>query len=454
MAKLAGLAQQVPAIEAELAKINRDYGIIKSNYETLLSRRESARISEDREVSSEKVQYRLVDPAEVPAFPSGPPRLIFLTIVLLAAIGAGIGFAWVLVVLDDTYSDVSTVAKDQGATIEIHELDERWAGPWDTFVEAHAEATFFHRAGWKAAIEEGFKHRGRFLLAVRGGEVSGVLPLVHVKSRIFGNALVSSAFCVYGGPIPADGESHAALDAAARDLARELGVDYLEYRSRTRVHDDWACNSKLYAAFRKSLDPEPEKNLLAIPRKQRAMVRKGIKAGLVSERDDDIDRFYRIYSESVRDHGTPVFSERYFRALKSRFGAACEISTVVHRGRPVSSVMSFRFRDEVLPYYGGAARGLAAFDFMYWDVMRRACEAGARVYDYGRSKRGTGSFSFKQHWGFQPEPLHYEFDLLRRSAPPENNPLNPKYRLMIAAWQRLPLRVANLIGPHLARGLG
>ena len=126
-------------------------------------------------------------------------------------------------------------------------------------------------------------------------------------------------------------------------------------------------------------------------------------------------------------------------------------------GRPVSGVMSFYFRDEVLPYYAGdtvAARDLAANDFKYWELMRRACERGVRVFDYGRSKLGTGSYDFKKNWGFEPAPLPYEFRLLRRKAVPQNNPLNPKFRTLIAIWRRLPLPVANALGPRIVRNLG
>jgi FemAB-related protein (PEP-CTERM system-associated) len=126
-------------------------------------------------------------------------------------------------------------------------------------------------------------------------------------------------------------------------------------------------------------------------------------------------------------------------------------------GRPLSSVLSFYFRDEVLPYYAGdaeAARELAANDFKYWELMRRAAARGYRLFDFGRSKVGTGSFSFKKNWGFVPQPLSYEYRLYRRDEVPQNNPLNPKYRAFIALWRRLPRPVANALGPHIVRNLG
>jgi FemAB-related protein (PEP-CTERM system-associated) len=182
-----------------------------------------------------------------------------------------------------------------------------------------------------------------------------------------------------------------------------------------------------------------------------------MKAGLAASIDTDTADLYRNYSDSVHRLGTPVFSKRYFRKLCEVFGSDCEILTVRNGARAVSSVMSFYFRDEVLPYYAGgtaAARELAANDYMYWEVMRRACERGVRVFDYGRSKQGTGSFFFKKNWGFEPRPLGYEILLVHGRRVPEQNPLNPKYRHLIRAWQRMPLALANAIGPHIVRGLG
>jgi len=160
----------------------------------------------------------------------------------------------------------------------------------------------------------------------------------------------------------------------------------------------------------------------------------------------------------VHRHGTPPFPRHYFASLKEVFGDQCEVMTIIDtRGRPISAVMSFYFRDEVLPYYAGdvtAARDLAANDFKYWELMRRACGRGIRLFDYGRSKRDAGSFNFKKNWGFEPQQLSYEFSLLRASAIPEHNPNNPRYRALIAIWRKLPIGIANAVGPHIVRNLG
>ena len=327
---------------------------------------------------------------------------------------------------------------------------------WDSYVRAHPLATFFHLSGWKAVVEESLNHSCHYLFARQAARIVGILPLTHVRSQLFGNGLISNGFCVYGGPVADGPAALQALDKAAIDLAHDLRVDRIEYRLRAPLHPDWPCNQATYVTFRKQIDRDPAKEMLAIPRKQRAMVRKGIKHGLEGTIDRDVRSFYPLYAESVRNLGTPVLGRRYFECLKSVFAADSEIVTVTFDGQPLTSVLSFFFRDEVLPYYGGgssAAREYAANDFMYWDVMRRACESGLRIFDFGRSKVGTGSFDFKRHWGFEPEPLYYENHLLHLSEVPEINPLNPKYALMVAAWKRLPLSVANVIGPFLAREL-
>jgi FemAB-related protein (PEP-CTERM system-associated) len=328
---------------------------------------------------------------------------------------------------------------------------------WERFVARCPEATFFHRIGWKEITERVLRHRTHYLVAERGDEVVGVLPLAEVKSVLFGHALVSLPFAAYGGVAADDELAASALQDAAVECARSLGVQHLELRNRRPRMPEWP-RQDLYVTFRKPLFADAEANMLAIPRKQRAMVRKAIQRGLCSEIDTKVDRFFELYADNVHRHGTPALSRDYFEAIASTFGQDCEIQIVrSSKGTPVSGVMSFYFRDEVLPYFAGdapEARDLAANDFKYWDLMKRACERGCKVFDYGRSKRDTGSFAFKKNWGFEPEQLHYEYKLLRRDAVPQNNPSNPKYRIFIAAWRRLPRVVVDRIGPVIVRNLG
>ena len=328
---------------------------------------------------------------------------------------------------------------------------------WDAFVLACPQATFFHRAGWQKVIADVFGHKTWFLYAEQGGQIEGVLPLAQIKSLLFGHSLVGLPFAVYGGVAASSTAAADALEAEAQAIAQQLGVEHLELRNVARRHTDWPLQD-LYVTFRKPILADEEANMLAIPRKQRAMVRKGLKNNLRSEIDPGVDRFFALFADNVHRHGTPAMPKRWFQALRDEFGADCEVLTVVSaEGQPLSSVLSFYFRDEVLPYYAGddeAARDLAANDFKYWELMRRACGRGLKVFDYGRSKAGTGPYAFKKNWGFEPTPLHYEFRLYKRDAIPQNNPNNTKYQLMIAAWRRLPIGLANWLGPFVVRNLG
>ena len=346
--------------------------------------------------------------------------------------------------------------KSADLDVSIKELTAERSSQWDAFVETCPNATFFHLAGWKQAIERSFGHRAYYLYAESGGEVLGVLPLVHINSRLFGNALMSTPFCAYGGVASDNEDVTSQLEAAACKLADELKVDYLEFRNREARHPDWPTK-ELYVTFRKTMQADAEANMLSIPRKQRAMVRKGIKAGLSGDFDNSTEAFYNAYSQSLHSLGTPVYSRQYFECLQEVFGDKCDILTVKHDGELVGGVMNFYFRDEVLPYYGGGtpiARQLKGNDFMYWELMRRSCEQGLKVFDYGRSKQGTGSYSFKKNWGFEPTQLYYEYYLVRARQMPDVSPMNPKYKIFINAWKRLPLAITKMVGPLIARNLG
>ncbi|MBD8674421.1 FemAB family XrtA/PEP-CTERM system-associated protein [Massilia sp. CFBP 13721] len=331
---------------------------------------------------------------------------------------------------------------------------------WDAFVRSCPDATFFHLSGWQNVIERAFGIKTWFYYVEQDGQIQGVLPLAQIKSRLFGHSLGAMPFCVYGGVAAIDAGARAMLDAAADKLAHELGVGHLEYRGMERAHPDDASwlTKELYVTFRKEISGDDEENLNAIPRKQRAMVRKGIKLGLRGEVDDNVERLFTAYSHSVHRLGTPVFPKKYFALLQQEFGDECEVRTIVTEDkRLVGSVLSFYWRNEVVPYYGGGmdlAREVAGNDFMYWNLMQAAAARGCRLFDFGRSKLGTGAYDFKKNWGFTAQPLPYEYKLYGADALPDNNPLNPKYQLFIKMWKKLPIPLANLVGPYIVRNLG
>ena len=341
---------------------------------------------------------------------------------------------------------------------------------WDRFVLGAPSASFFHLTSWKEAVEKVFGHKAHYIMAMRGDEIRGVLPLFEVKSRLFGHALTSVPFGVYGGISALDEQAFAMLEGSAQTLARAIGVDYLELRCDTMPAAGVGAEAEakqapgagwsskdLYVTFRRPIYETHEKNMEAIPRKQRRMVRQGQKLELTSRAGhlEDLQEFYSIYARNVRDLGSPVFPLKFFRTLMEEFKDSFILS--VWKGeKMVAGVLTFVFRDTVMPYYGGGLREYfeyAVNDFMYWERMKWGCENGYKVFDFGRSKKETGAFHFKRHWGFEPTDLDYRFYLVNARQMPNVSPVNPKYSLMINVWKKLPFPVANWLGPKLVRGI-
>jgi FemAB-related protein (PEP-CTERM system-associated) len=335
--------------------------------------------------------------------------------------------------------------------------DSPAAGPdWNHYVASRPEGSVFQDARWARILQETFGFSPHYLVARREGRIVGILPLVEVKTWLFGHSLSSLPFCSWAGPLADDDAAHRALDVAATALAKQLGVAFLEYRCTEPSRPEWPTQD-IYVRFRKDIAGDHEANLNAVPRKQRAMIRKGLKNGLTGS-PGTTDEFYNLYADNVHRHGTPPVPKQFFESMRRNMGDDCRILIVRDAlGAPVSGVLSLYHRNEVFPYYAGdvpRARELAANDFKYWAVMRDAADSGYRSFDFGRSKKGTGSFDFKRNWGFEPAPLSYQYCLLRQDAVPSHNPSNPRYRLMIDTWRKLPRWAVNRIGPMIVRGLG
>lgn len=329
----------------------------------------------------------------------------------------------------------------------------------EAYVAAQACATPFHGARWGRAIEAATGHRWHPLVARdAGGKVTGLLPLHHIRSGLFGSALVSSGFAVGGGILADDEVTAAALAAAGRDFAASLGLSSIELRGGI-MPTGWAVVQDCHLGFERPLAADDEAELAAIPRKHRAEVRKGLAAPLAVTTGNDRaarDAHYAVYAESVRNLGTPVFPRRLFDAVLDAFSEDADILTVARNGSPQASVLSLYWRGSVMPYWGGGtreARGLRANERMYFALMSHARERGMQRFDFGRSKTGSGPAAYKKNWGFEGVPLsyaHWSADGVVRDM----NPTSAKYRLMVESWQRLPLWLANRIGPMIARQLG
>jgi FemAB-related protein (PEP-CTERM system-associated) len=328
---------------------------------------------------------------------------------------------------------------------------------WDAFVRAHPDGAFFHLSAWQEVIEPVFGHRIFHLSVSRGGRLAAILPLVELRSRLFGHALVGNAFCVGGGPLASDAAAMRQILGEAEDLGRELGADHVELRDTPDAAAGWVRRSDLYANFEGPIPFDEDENLKQIPRKQRAVIRKALERGFTVTTDRTAEDFYPLYARTMRDHGTPALPRRYFEQLLATFAGDCEILTVRDGERALSSVVSYFYKDRVLPYYTGShpdARRTGSNDLMYWSVMRRAAFRGCRVFDFGRSKVGTGPYDFKRNWGFEPRPITHQYRLLKSAELPNVNPTNPRYAAFIQLWRQLPVPIATGISPLLSRSLG
>lgn len=330
---------------------------------------------------------------------------------------------------------------------------------WDEYVKNHENGTFFHLSGWKTVISEAYRHSPHYLYLEKDDVIVGVLPLFEQKSLVFGHTLISTPFCVYGGAIAEDEDGLLLLEQAAAVLGKQLKVDYIELRYATPRgnNPDLTLNCH-HSTYLMPIAESEQEILQSIKKKQRANVRQSLKNNLVVEKTSDVDSVHRIYSESVRNLGTPVFPKKFFALLISTFGEDVDLMSVKKDGVSVSAVLSFYYKDTVLPYYGGGtpdARQLKSNDFMYYSLMCRAKrEKNASVFDFGRSKNESGSGNYKKTWGITPQPLYYYCQLVEADSLPNLSPDNPKYKYFIQLWKKLPLFITERLGPYLSKYLG
>ncbi len=323
---------------------------------------------------------------------------------------------------------------------------------------ARMAGTPFHRPLWLNAVERGTGQIATGLVAEDESGIIGWLPLTQVHSPIFGRALVSSGFAVGGGVLARDDRTAIALCRKAEELAQRRSCPTVELRGGNAPGDwDWQTDS--HCGFVAEIVADRDAQLLAIPRKQRAEIRKGLNMGLSIETgSSEAGRaaHYSVYAQSVHNLGTPVFPRSLFDAVLDAFGADANILTVRHEGAPVASVLSLYHRGAVMPYWGGgtvAARHLRANEVMYFELMAHAALRGCDTFDFGRSKTGSGAYHYKKNWGFVPQSLQYASWTAPGAKRRDISPANDAYSAKIALWKRLPLKVASTIGPFIARGL-
>ena len=324
----------------------------------------------------------------------------------------------------------------------------------DRFVQQSPAGTFFHLSPWRSVVRQVLGHESYCFVARREAGITGIFPISLVRNRLFGDSLVSLPLAVYGGICADDPDSYGGLLKAASEWAQRQKVKYLEMRNLAEPFPTALPGRDLYVTFTQELTPGPEKLLHNLPRDTRYMVRKSLKAGLDWTEDLTLEEFYELYARSVHHLGTPVFSRKLFAQLRSHFPRQCRVFGVRKGKHAIAGVMCFYFRDRVMPYYGAS---LAEFNrdapnnFMYWNVMAQSCQEGFRVFDFGRSKLGSGSYQFKASWGMQVSPLPYRYVLVQARDIPHLSPVDRKFSAPIALWKKLPFAWTKILGPPLIR---
>ena len=322
---------------------------------------------------------------------------------------------------------------------------------WDAFVAAHPEATAYHAWDWRDVFGPVFGHEPIYLAARRAGRIVGVLPLVAFRSRLFGQFFCSLPFVNYGGVLATTPDAATPLVAEATRLARERGATHVELRHIARQLPD-APVKQHKVTMLLALQETAEAQWTALDNKVRNMIRKAEKSELTSESGglELLDAFYAVFSVNMRDLGTPVYPKRFFAAVLKASGPAAQLHVVRHKGTPVAGSMTIAHANRVEVPWASALREARAMNpnmLLYWHMLREVIAQGGRVFDFGRSTPGEGTFLFKKQWKAEPVPLHWEYALISRDALPDQSPGSGKFAMAIELWKKLPIAVANRIGP-------
>lgn len=342
--------------------------------------------------------------------------------------------------------------------ITVESIDERGAAQWNEYVSRASTASVYHLYEWRRLISSVFGHQSHYFAARdSAGRICGIVPVVRLRSLLFGDFMVSMPYFNYGG-IVADDESvaEALLEHLGR-FAREIGVSHLELRHSGPLRADWPARMDKVAMCLQ-LPSSADALGKQLGSKLRSQIKRPVKEGATctSGHAELLDDFYGVFARNMRDLGTPVYPKAFFAAILQSLGARARLFVVHWCGGPVAAGMVIGHGGRLEIPWASSLRDANAIGvnmLLYWNVLEYACEQQYALFDFGRSTVDAGTYRFKKQWGAQPQQLYWHYWMRSGGQPPVLNPSNPKYRLAIAAWQRLPLAVANRIGPLLVRNL-
>lgn len=329
---------------------------------------------------------------------------------------------------------------------------------WDNYAQSSTFTSGYHQSGWRRVIEEAFGHQTYFLTAQeRNGTVQGIMPLVLLASRGFGRFLVSLPFVNYGGMIANSPEAYRLLEVSAIKTAKDLNAAHIELRHELPTETCWVSTERK-VSMRLQLPNSYELLLKEFPSKLRSQVRRAQKEGMTARvgGSECLGEFYAVFSRSMRDLGTPVYAKGFFAKILEVFPKEARICVVSHGYAPVAAGFLYGFRSSLeIPWAASDKRfnKLAPNMMLYGTVLEYACQQSFQVFDFGRSSPDSGTYRFKEQWGAKPHQLHWYYWMGDGRQVPQLNPQNPKYALAIRLWQKLPVAIANLLGPHIVKHL-
>ena len=341
--------------------------------------------------------------------------------------------------------------------MEIIEYSEKYKSLWKGYVEKSISATFAHQIEWKDILEKSFKHKPLYLLGLENNQIAGILPLFYYSSILFGKFLISLPWLDYGGVCANSIEIQQKLIDKAIKIAKQKNCKFLELRSV--ISEEERLVSKIdKVTFILELDPDPEKVWKKIDSKARNQTRKAQKAELEVSfgKEDSIEPFYSVFSTNMRDLGTPVWTKELFKNILTYFPEKSELALVKLGDKVIGGGLILYFKDMMtVP----SASSLSSFlkycpnNILYWEIIRRGCLKGIKLFNLGRSSWNSGTFNFKKQWIKEPTQLHWQYYMNRAKDLPELNPTSSKFSLGIKLWKKLPLAWANFLGPKIVRNL-
>ncbi|MDX1812437.1 MAG: FemAB family PEP-CTERM system-associated protein [Gammaproteobacteria bacterium] len=340
--------------------------------------------------------------------------------------------------------------------MKILELSPSYYQKWDDFVQNHPNSSIYHLHEWSSLIEGLFGHKPHFLFTENNDEISGILPLIRLKSRLFGDFMTSVPYFNYGGALGKDLHTEKLLMESAGELAESLGVSHIEFRD-VKTHENFPVKLDKITMELK-LPDSPEELWKQFKPKLRAQIRRPEKAGAITKTGqlDLLDDFYSVFTRNMRDLGTPVYPKSFFRAILDTFPENTQIIMVYHEKTPTAAGFLIGFKDKLEIPWASSLRDYNKISVnmaLYWRVLQYAIENRYKVFDFGRSSKDSGTYKFKKQWGAQEKQLYWHYWLKNGGELPALNPNNPKYQLAISTWKKRPLPVANWLGPKIVKNL-